>query len=119
MAGETSAPVNAEEQVEGENPIENIQDLVKQQNDRINQIATQLESLMEQVTGPNEHPLTTPSASNRRDPHTYGARIDQITAQIQELSQKVVQAKWPILEEQSSNRSRETYDLQRCGRHAN
>ncbi|XXG42315.1 hypothetical protein AAC387_Pa01g2629 [Persea americana] len=40
MAGETSALVNAEEQAEGGNPVENIPDLVKQQNDKINQIAT-------------------------------------------------------------------------------
>ena len=29
IAGETSAPVNVEEQAEGENSVENIQDLVK------------------------------------------------------------------------------------------
>ena len=38
MAGEASAPVNVEKQVEGENFAENIHDLVKQQNDKINQI---------------------------------------------------------------------------------
>ncbi|XXG42197.1 hypothetical protein AAC387_Pa01g2529 [Persea americana] len=89
MVGETSALVNAEEQVEGENPVENIQDLVKQQNERINQIATQLQSLIEWMTGPNDHPPATPSSSNRRDPHTSGTRTDQIAVQIQQLSQRL------------------------------
>ncbi|XXG88458.1 hypothetical protein AAC387_Pa12g0666 [Persea americana] len=83
MAGETSAPTNAEKQAEGENLVENIQDLVKLQNDRINQIATQLQFLIERVTDPNDQPPATPSSLNRRDPHTSGARIDQIAAQIQ------------------------------------
>ncbi|XXG41553.1 hypothetical protein AAC387_Pa01g1993 [Persea americana] len=84
MAGEISALVNAEEQFEGENPVENIQDLVKQRNDKISQIATQLQFLMERMTGPNDHPLVeTPSSSNRKDQHTSGMRINQITVQMQ------------------------------------
>lgn len=55
MDGETSAPANAEEHVEEENLVENTQELVKPQNDKINQIATQLQFLMERVTGPNDH----------------------------------------------------------------
>ena len=39
MAGETSALANVEEPVEDESLVENMQDLVKQQNDRVNQIA--------------------------------------------------------------------------------
>ena len=49
MAGETSALANVEEHVEEENPVENMQDLVKQKNDKINQIVTQLQFLMEWV----------------------------------------------------------------------
>ncbi|XXG88464.1 hypothetical protein AAC387_Pa12g0670 [Persea americana] len=104
MAGETIAPVNAEEQPEGENLGENIKYLVKQQNDRINQIAAQLQFLMERMTGPNKHPPATPSSSNTRDPHTSGARIDQTAAQIEQLSQ--------MLSKQSgqfADSSRQTY----------
>ena len=61
----------------------NRQDLVKQQNDKINQIATQLQFLMEQVTDHNYYPpVATLSSSNRKDPYASGTKIDQIAAQM-------------------------------------
>lgn len=80
MVGEASAPTNAEENVKEEKLVENIQDFVKQQNDRISQIATQLQFLMERLRDPNDHSLVMPSSSNRRDPPASSqnneARID-------------------------------------------
>ena len=70
MASETSVPANAEEHVEDEDSVEIVQDLVKQQNDRINQIVTQLQFLMERVTSPNDYSPTTLSSSNKRDSPT-------------------------------------------------
>lgn len=82
MAREASALTNVEENTKEGNPVENVQDLVKQQNERINQIATQLQFLMERVIGPNDHSPGTPSSSNMRGKHTSSveneARIDQI-----------------------------------------
>ena len=90
MAGETSLPLNVEEQVEGGNSVENIHDLVKQQNDKINQITTQLQFLMEQMVNPNDHPsAATPSSSNRKYSPASETKIDQIAAQMQLLSQRL------------------------------
>ena len=90
VAGETSALVNVEEQVEDGNSIESIHDLVKQHNDKINQITTLLQFLIERMGGPNDHPLAvTPSSSNRKDPPTSETKIDQIAPQIQQLSKRL------------------------------
>ena len=86
MARETSAPINVEEQLEGGNSVESIQILVKQQNDKINEITTQLQFLMERMTGPNDHPpAVTPPSSNRKDLLTSETKIDQIVIQMQQL----------------------------------
>ena len=44
---------------------------------------------MERVTSPNDHPPVTPSSSNRKYPHTFGTKINQIATQMQQLSQKL------------------------------
>ncbi|XXG48020.1 hypothetical protein AAC387_Pa02g2568 [Persea americana] len=42
------------------------------------------------MAGPNDHPpAVTPSSSNRNDPPTSRIRIDQIAAQMQQLSQRL------------------------------
>ncbi|XXG82452.1 hypothetical protein AAC387_Pa10g0399 [Persea americana] len=90
MAGETSAPINVEEQIKGGNTTENIHDLVKQWNGKINQITTQLQFLKEWMTGLNDNPpAVTPSSSNRKDTYTSKIKIDQIAAQMQQLSQRL------------------------------
>lgn len=69
MVGKGDAPANddeeREENVREENQVENVENLVKQQIDRINQIATQLQLFLDWMVGPNECPQKTPPSSSR------------------------------------------------------